>query len=261
MPGDWSLPPGPLLLVALGALLYGGGVRRLAARGRSWPPGRTLAFAGGCAAVLLALASPLAAAEDRFPVHMLQHLLLGMLAPLLLALSAPVTLALRALGARRRRALVRLLRSRVVRVLGFAPLTTALYVGTLWALYLTPLYAASLDHAWLHEAVHVHVLVGGCLFLWPLVGIDPAPHRPSVRVRLGLLLAAFGLHGALAKLLAAGHLGGGLVVPAADLDLGAQVMWYGGDAIDVLIVVALLWRPYRAEGRQLARARAARGAA
>ena len=46
----------------------------------------------------------------------------------------------------------------------------ALFGGTLVAYYLSPLFQLSLEHSWLHAFVHLHFLVVGSLFLWPLVG-------------------------------------------------------------------------------------------
>jgi putative membrane protein len=79
----------------------------------------------------------------------------------------------------------------------------------MWVLYLTPLFAQTLPHPVLHEALHLHFLIAGCLFMWPLVGLDPVRARGSLRLRIGVLLLALGFHAALAKLIYAGWLGGG----------------------------------------------------
>lgn len=252
---------GPLLLVGLIAALYAAGLRALRRRGRPWDARRTAAFAGGCAALLVALASPLAARDDAFPVHMAQHVLSGMLAPALLALSAPVSLALRTVPRPLRRRLLVLLRSRVVGTLTRPVVAGALNVGGLWVLYLTPLYAATLEHPLLHEAVHVHVVLAGCLLAWPLVSPDPVLARGPFSTRLTVLVLTAGLHAGLAKLLYAGHLGGGLAatVPPDDLHAGALVMSYGGDLVDVLLLVALFARWHADRGRAWAREQ--RGAA
>src|SRR3954453_4189856 len=102
-------------------------------------------------------------------------MILSMLVPLALALGAPVTLALRTLPGRPRRWLLAVLHSRVVRVLSFPPVAFALFVLSPWALYFTGWYDASLHSDFLHELMHLHLVVVGCLFLWPLVGIDPVP--------------------------------------------------------------------------------------
>jgi putative membrane protein len=109
----------------------------------------------------VALISPLAVHDEDFPVHMVQHMLLGMFGPLLLSLSAPVILALRTLPRRARKDLVGLLHSRVIRLLAHPVLATALFVGGLVGLYFTPLYEATLRHPLLHELIHLHFLAAG----------------------------------------------------------------------------------------------------
>ena len=52
----------------------------------------------------------------------------------------------------------------------------------------------SLEHPWLHALVHVHFLVVGCLFLWPLVGVDVTPHPLSHGARLLVVLVAVPFH-------------------------------------------------------------------
>src|SRR5262249_60775194 len=114
---DWSLDVAFPFVVAAAAL-YVIGVRRLHARGRPWPGGRTAAFLSGLAVVLVATESGVAA-YDRvlFSLHIGQHLLLGMVAPLLLVLGAPVTLALHASARSSQRRILRVLLSVPVRVL------------------------------------------------------------------------------------------------------------------------------------------------
>ncbi len=117
-------------------------------------------------------------------VHMVQHMLLSMLVPLLLALGAPVTLMLRTLPARPRSWLLALLHSRLAQVLSFAPLTFLLFVISPWALYFTGWYEASLRSMFVHETMHVHLVLVGALFFWPLVGSDPVPGRIGYPFRL-----------------------------------------------------------------------------
>ena len=97
---------------------------------------------------------------------MVQHMVLSMVVPLLLALGAPVTLALRTLPRRPRGWLLAALHSRVAKVLSFPPLTFLLFVLSPWVLYFSGWYEASLRSAYVHEMMHVHlVLVGTALLL------------------------------------------------------------------------------------------------
>ena len=52
-----------------------------------------------------------------------------------------------------------------------------------FVLYFSSLYRATLEHPWLHELMHAHFIATGCLFFWPLLGLDPLPG--SGRIRAG----------------------------------------------------------------------------
>src|SRR2546421_1270435 len=99
----------PLALTLLAAVCYGVAWYRLARRGHRWPARRAACLLAGSLCVGVALLPPVASHDDRFEVHVVQHLLLAMAAPVFLALSAPVTLALRTVPLRVRRALRRVL--------------------------------------------------------------------------------------------------------------------------------------------------------
>jgi putative membrane protein len=248
----WSTDPPTLAAIAAGACAYAAGVARLRGRGDHWSPRRSLSFASGLALVTIALVSPLASHDGQFAVHTLQHLLVGMIAPLLLALAAPITLTLRILPATSRRRLLRVLHHPIVRLASAPSIAALLAVGTLYGLYLTPLYAATLTNPLLHLAVHAHFFLAGCLLTWSLVGLDPIAHRPSFRHRAVVLLVAMAAHATLAKLLYASPLPG-VPLAAADRQLGAQLLWYGGDLIDLALLVVFFSQWYAAGGRELAR--------
>lgn len=220
--------------LAAAALLYTAAAGRSAARGR-WPRPRLLAWYGGLAAAAAGLLGPLAGHAD-FRAHVAGHLLLGMLAPVLLVLAAPVTLALRALPADRARRLSALLRSRPVRLLTFPVTAAVLDVGGLWLLYTTGLWTAAARDPAVHLLVQAHVLVAGYLFTAAVVGVDPAPDRPGPAVRAAVLVLASAAHGVLAKHLYAAPPPG---VAAADAEAGAMLMYYGGDAVEVVLAVLL----------------------
>lgn len=234
-------------ILALPLAAYLAAAQRLAARGRRWPRHRVLAWCAGLALLALALLPPLATHDEDFTIHMVQHLLLGMVAPLVLVLSAPVTLLLAVAPSRWRHRIMLLLRSRIARLVGHPVTAACLSVGFLVLLYTTSLYQLSEEHLALHLLVHAHMLVAGYLFAAALIGIDPNPHRSGLPTRAVVLVLAGGAHNALAKLLYA-H---GSVAWAT----GAQVMWYGGDAVDLLLAVVLFGQWYRHEGRRLARRR------
>lgn len=239
----------PVLVVTVPGLAHAVAVGRWTERGRAWPVHRTLALLAGLLVVAWALSPTVdTLAHDDPRWHMVQHLALGMVAPVGLVLSAPVTLLLGASSPTTRRVLASLLSARPLHVLGH-PLTAALLVtGSLYVLYLTPLHALSTRNDLVHHLLHVHFVVSGHLFTWSLVGPDPAPHRPGMTHRLVALVLAAGGHAHLAKLLYARADAG--VVPAAGDDpalwqQAAQWMYYGGDVVEVAVLVVLLTAWYR----------------
>ena len=254
MPGDWPFAPGLWLALACVGVAYLAGVCSLRRRSRPWRRWRTVAFGAGLLTIGAALVSPLATRDELFTVHMAQHVLLGMLGPLLLAFSAPVTLALRTLPRAARRRVVSVLHARAVAVLSHPAIAAALFVGGMLGLYFTPLYDQTLRHPLLHELVHLHLVAAGCLFAWTFIGIDLVPRRGSFALRVGLLVFALGSHAALAKLLYAGY-GDLTTVSARQLHDGARLMYYAGDAVDALLLLAFFGQWYAAGGRRLERER------
>lgn len=207
-------------------------------RGRSWPARRALWWCLGSLACGGAISGPLAERSDvSFPAHMGVHLLLGMVGPLLLVRAAPVTLALRVLPVVSARRLARVLASAPVGFLSH-PATAALgNVAALVLLYSTGLYAVSQRHEALHLLVHAHFFAFGYLFAASIVGVDPDRHRRSFGYRSAVLVLFAAAHSVLAKRLYA--------IPPAGVDpeqarLGAQLLYYGSDALDLAMMV-LLW--------------------
>jgi putative copper resistance protein D len=240
----------------------------LHARGDRWPIGRTLSFVvGGMGSFLFATSSGLATYDTTLlSVHMVQHMILSMAVPLFCALGAPVTLALRTLPRRPRSWLLRVLHSRVAKVLTFAPLTFLLYVISPWALYFTGWYDATLHSSFLHELMHVHLVVVGALFFTPIVGVDPVPGRVSYPFRLLLLILTLPFHAFLGvTIMGQTDLIGGswypalhgslpwLPAPHDDQHLAGGILWGAGDLVAVLLVAVLFaqWvRSSMAEARR-----------
>ncbi|SDX59702.1 Cytochrome c oxidase assembly factor CtaG [Modestobacter sp. DSM 44400] len=247
-------PPGAgawlaLLLPATAAALYLAGWGVLRRRRTAWPRTRLLAAAGGLTVAAAALSPPLVAGTGEFPWHVAQHLALVMLAPLLLACSAPVTLALRTLPRRPRRGLLRVLHSAPLRVLTAPAVVVPLELGSLAALYLTPLSGLLHASPLAHVLVHEHMVLTGCLVSWLLIGADPMPRRLSTPARAAVLVLLSAGHGVLAKLLYA-HPPAGLGA-ADEVRAGAELLYYGGDAIELVLAVAVMAEWYRRTGRRL----------
>ncbi|SEG78344.1 putative membrane protein [Thermomonospora echinospora] len=233
----------PLVAVAVAAAGY----VLLAVRDRDWSGRRTVSFLAGCAVLAVGLTPGLSPwAEGDFRGHMLQHLLIGMVAPLGLVLAAPITLVLRSVPPRTGRLIGRALRSRPARVITHPVTALTLNVGSLGVLYFTPLYGV----LGTHPLLHLHFLAAGYLFAWVITGPDPAPHRPSVPVRLVVLGVAVTVHAVLSQLMYAG-LFVQVPAPADQLRGAGELMYYGGDIAEMLLALSLLatWRPRPARAR------------
>ena len=253
---DWGIDPIPFVVTVWAVGLYVLGVRVLRRRGDRWPVGRTLAFVGlGMGSFAFATMSGLGRYDTTLlSVHMVQHMLLSMVVPLALALGAPVTLALRTLPPAPRRWLLAVIHSRVAKVLAFAPLAFVLYIASPRALYFTPWYDASLDSSFVHQMMHIHLVLVGTLFFWPLMGVDPVPGRVSHPFRVLLTLMTLPFHAFLGVTimgqqtliggehylaLREGPMGSWLPPVLEDQHLAGGILWASGDLIGVLFFAVL----------------------
>ena len=248
--------PGPFLIAVAGA--YAWGVWSLGRRGRRWPWTRWVPFAAGVIVLGVALLSPLAAHDTTdFPAHVVQHLLLAMVAPPLLALGAPVTLLLQAGSRVVQRRVTSVLRSRLVAVITYPGVAWVLFGGSLIGLYFTPLYAATLRHPWLHDLLHVHFVVVGMLFFWPVVGLDPGRWHLHHGARLLYVLVALPFHAIVGLALISSHAPLWHEYSLANQQAGGGAMMLGGDLITLAIVGIVLRQWIAADERLAARLDAA----
>lgn len=256
--GAWSLEPGVLFALALVAWCYTRGTRALWRRagvGRGVRRWQATSFAGGLAALVLALVTPVhALGEALFAAHMVQHLLLVLIAAPLLALSAPVPALLWAPPAGARRALARLWRrARRLRAAGHAlthPLAAwTLATVTLWAWHLPSLYDAAVRLEAVHSLEHASFLASALLFWWALV--RPAgPFRRARGAALLYLFAAAVQSATLGALLAltsrpwyAAHLATAQpwgLSPLEDQHLGGAIMWMPAGVVYLVALAGAL---------------------
>ncbi len=210
---------------------------------KQWPHFRTICWIVGNVCALITLIGPLAALSHiHFDAHMIGHLLLGMLAPLLMALAAPMTLLLRTLPVNRARILSRLLKNPYVRFIRHPIIASILNVGGLWLLYTTSLFNLMHEHILLYVFIHLHIFLAGYLFTIAFIYIDPTPHSYSYVFRSLTLVVALAAHAILAKFIFANpphH------VPSTEAELGAKIMYYGGDAIEILLVYILFYQWFK----------------
>ena len=235
----------PILLTLAAGASYLVLALRQQAGPRGWNWWRTALFLSSCGLLILGFSpQALPFSEGDFRKHMLEHLLVAMMAPIGLVMAAPVTLLLRTLPSRYGRVVTTVLRSRWLQVVANPAVALVLDLGGMAALYFTPLYMAMMVHPALHYLVHLHFVAAGCLYTWVIAGPDPAPHRPSVPVRLLVLGVAVVIHSVLSQLLYAGsHVA--IPVPAMQLQRGAELMYYGGDIAEMLLAIGIVttWHP------------------
>jgi putative membrane protein len=238
------------------AVWYVVSVRRLAARGRSWPRARTVSYLAGTALIIIAVQSGLAAYDDQvFWVHVIQHLLLMNFAPILLALSAPVTLALQASNRSTQRVLLGILHHPVVEWLTNPVVVVIAAYGTMLVYFLSPFYNFSLEHPLIHDLTHLHFLISGCLFWWLVVGRDPSRWRLSHPAKLGFLAAGIpvnailgvSLTGATASIAPHFHTLG-------DTHVGGSILWVVGELTSLIAMGIVLYQWMQYDERQAIRA-------
>ncbi|RJQ79521.1 cytochrome c oxidase assembly protein [Amycolatopsis panacis] len=245
----WTLDVPAVLVV----LVLGAGYLRAARRQASWPPGRTTAFLGGLATLLVVTCSFIGVYDSTlFWVRATQNTVLLMVIPLLLALGAPVTLLMRVAPPGLAGKLCRYGRGPLARFVTFPLIVTVVLIAPFLVLYLTPLYALTLDSTAVGGLVRVALVLAGFLYFYSRIQLDPTPragaHLVSVWISLTEVIfdGALGLVLWLGPLLApahydAAHRGWG-PDPRTDQIIGAGVLWIGGDVAGLPFVGALFIR-------------------
>lgn len=274
MPLWWAGPPAPTLrgvwtawqldpllgIVVLGAAAaYAAGIAAARRRGRDWPVPRSVAFFGlGLGSLLVVgMGWPAVYAPALFSVYATQLVALLMVVPLLLALGRPVELAMTALGQTGAARLRRILDSRPARLFTVPVISPLLLAVVPFLVFFTPWYPASLDHPILHSVTEVLLLAIGLAVLVPLW--EAATIAAAVPYAIALLFAfiellADALPGIIIRLdthvIAAAHLtrpwGTSLL---HDQQLGGDLLWCIGEAIDVPFLALLAVQWYRSDAR------------
>ncbi|MFD7551311.1 cytochrome c oxidase assembly protein [Streptomyces sp. NPDC059578] len=267
---QWSPEPFFLIGCLLALALYGWGVTRLLRRGDKWPVGRTVAFVLGVLSVMLVTCTGL---NDygmvMFSVHMVQHMVISMLSPIMLLLGAPITLALRALPVAARGSkgprelLLALLHSRYLKVITHPGFTIPLFIASLYGLYFTPLFGFLMESTPGHLAMMVHFLATGLVFFWPIMGVDPGPHRPGYVMRMLELFAGMPFHAffGIALMMASTPMIGPYQNPPESLGIDALadqtaaggIAWAFSEVPSVLVLIALVFQWYASDQRQARR--------
>ncbi|MGW4753974.1 cytochrome c oxidase assembly protein [Streptomyces chartreusis] len=267
---SWSADPFFLVACLVGLALYAWGVVRLRRRGDEWPVGRTVSYVVGVLTVMLVMCTGL---NDygmvMFSVHMVQHMVISMLSPILILLGAPITLALRAMppAGRGRKGprewLLVLLHSRYMQIITHPAFTIPLFIASLYALYFTPLFDFLMGSKTGHIAMMIHFLAVGVVFFWPIIGVDPGPHRPGYLMRMLELFAGMPFHAffGIALMMASEPMvetfknpPGSLAIDAlSDQNAAGGIAWAFSEIPSVLVLIALLFQWYSSEQRQAKR--------
>ncbi|MFD5492000.1 cytochrome c oxidase assembly protein [Streptomyces sp. NPDC001812] len=266
----WSTEPFFLVSCLLGLALYGWAVVRLTRRGDKWPVGRTVSFVLGVLSIMLMMCTKLNEyGMVIFSVHMVQHMMISMVSPILILLGAPITLALRALppaGRGRkgpRELLLMLLHSRYIQVVTHPVFTIPMFIASLYGLYFTPLFDFLMGSQVGHIAMMVHFLAVGLVFFWPIMGVDPGPHRPGYLMRMLELFAGMPFHAffGIAVMMASTPMVSTFENPPASLGIDALsdqnaaggIAWAFSEVPSVLVLIALLFQWYASEKRHAKR--------
>jgi putative membrane protein len=225
----------PVLL----AVLYVRRVRTLAGSPRAVPGWRQACFLGGTALIVAATTAPVGdAAEDRFWVHMAEHLLIADLGALLLVLGLTANVLA---------PVVR--RAPWLRVFTHPVVALGLWALSLFTWHIAALYEGALDHGALHALQHAMFIGFGVAMWMALLGPLPRPAWFGNLAKLLYIVAVRLLGTVLANVL----LWTETLYPhyddAGDQKIGAGIMMVEGSIITLLLFGWLFIRAGR-EGEE-----------
>jgi putative copper resistance protein D len=168
----------------------------------------------------------------------------------LLVLGAPLTLLVQVTRGRTQGRVRGVLLSTPAGVVTHPLIGTFIYAVVIVATHLTSFMNQMMLHPWLHQAEHVMYLVGGYVFLLPLLGDEPIRWRPPYLMRLFVLFLAMAPETVVGiVLLQADHElfpAYAMVprdwgpTPLHDLNRGGAIMWAFGDGLMMLFIVGVM---------------------
>jgi putative membrane protein len=265
----WKSNPLPSLALFLAAYLYVNGLSRWENPSHPVTPWQRISFFAGLFAIFLALQSPIdPLSEHQFSIHQVQHLLMRMTAPLLVLLGAPLTPMLRGLPPWAIHGVVRpVVRNPMARrgyeILINPIVTTVMFLGFLYIWQVPYLHNLAVRNDYVHELMHITMLLSGFLFWWLVV--DPKPHRS--KLHYGLRVLYLGLIIIPNTLLGAGITFNGDLIydayydfeqplglaPLVDQQLGGLILWVMGDMMSIVSagVVMVMWYQREQEEEQV----------
>jgi putative copper resistance protein D len=252
--GQAHARPGVLVAVGLVAVAYLIAARRVP----GWKVGRTVAFLGGLAVVVVATCSGIEPYGHVLEwVHMIEHLLLIMVAPPLLAIGSPLQLTAEALPPRAAAGWRALLERPVVSWLTSPAFAAAFYAICVIGVHLTGLMDRAMNEQGVHVLEELAYLLSGMLLFQLVLGERPGPWQLSGGGRMALLALVTPVDTVVGVvLLQTGTVDGGIgdgghqhaqpswvLDSAADTIAAGTTMWIGGTGIMALIMlgVGLIW--------------------
>lgn len=263
---QWRLDPVMLVVLVVAAAGYLAGLVRLRRAGVRWPASRSVAFFA-LALPSLAVVSmgwPNVYARALFSVYAVQVMTLLMVVPFLLALGHPLGLARAALRPAGLARLDAVLASRPARFFTVPVVSPILLAVVPFVLYFTGLYPLSLHQPVLLSALHLALLLVGLAVLVPMWEAETIGARwpyalvllfafiellvdavPGIVIRLQTHPLAASWFAAL------GRPWGGS--PLHDQQLGGDVLWCVGEAIDIPFLALLVIQWVRSDARDAAR--------
>jgi putative membrane protein len=264
---DWSFDPLLQLALVLSLALYLLAVRSIdrAHPATPVPRSRVVLYVLGILVIEIALQSGIGTYDDTlFTDHMVQHMLLTFVAAPLIVLGTPITVLLRAVRPEVRRDVVLpVLESRIVKFISHPLVAGMLFIGVMYATHLTPFFDIALGNDLVHQLEHVLYLGTALLFWWPIIGLDPSPHRMPYPLRILFLFLAFPLMTFLALAIFSApevlypHYATlalpWLSSPLADQQAAGALMWVWGDMTMLASIILVLAAWLRDEERRTAR--------
>uniref|UniRef100_UPI00059001DC cytochrome c oxidase assembly protein n=1 Tax=Ilumatobacter nonamiensis TaxID=467093 RepID=UPI00059001DC len=244
-------------LVGVGLLavgLYGWGWWRVGTMS-TW---QLVAWCAGVAALLVSVIPSMEEwAERSFAGHMVQHLLMIVVAAPLLVVAKPVT-AVRGTGlfpehaTVTERSIARWWRG------NGALLSAALFVGVLYITHLTAIYDTALSNRWVHDLEHV-AYIASAVALWAALR---ATGRSAATARIGAVFAVIAgsallgviLLSASSPLIPTYEAVRGTAGALGDQRAAASLMWVGGMATTLPLLLISVWSWASAEQRIAVRA-------
>ncbi len=247
---EWQLNALALAVIVVVAAAYLTGVALVPVRDPQarWPRVRTVSFLAGLAVCAFATSGSIAVYDQvLFTAHMAGHLALVMLAPALLVCGRPLTLAVAASSPTTAARITRVARGRVVSLLTTPPVALASYTVVIVGSHLTGLMDTIMRNTWAGQVEHLVYVLAGVQFFVLVVGDEPIRWKLTSPARWLLLAVAMAVDTFTGIVLMQGTKAIGMlpttafdVDPLSDTRTGGAIMWFGGDGIMAVVMIALV---------------------